>query len=155
VLQITAAEATTMSAVAPLVGSTPRTVKRYVNTYRLLKARAREPADFDEPIDGIADHEIVAFLLAIVTGHPALAAILLPALTAPPPGANLNTLLTGLATHELANSQAQVTAWLATHPGHARAAASRFAEWAAEISRFSFTPAIAITSQAIRTGQVS
>lgn len=160
VLQITQDEATTMSAVAPLVGSTPRTVKRYVNTYRLLKARARDPADFDEPIDGIADHEIVAFLLAVVTGHPALAAVLLPALTAPPPGANLNTLLADLdirdGTNGFANSQAQVTAWLATHPGHAGAAASRFAEWAAEIARFSFTPAMAITSQiTIRTGQIS
>jgi len=145
VLQITQDEATTMSAVAPLVGSTPRTVKRYVNTYRLLKARSPNPAVFDEPIDGIADHEIVAFLLAVVTGHPALAAVLLPALAAPPPGANLNTLITALDTRdgrqELASSQAQVTTWLVTHPGHARAAASRFAEWAAEIARYSFTPA--------------
>lgn len=159
VLRITQDEATTMSAVAPLVGTTPRTVKRYVNTYRLLKARARDPAVFDEPVDGIADHEIVAFLLAVVTGHPALAALLLPALAAPPPGANLDTLLTGLTlrdnTPALTDSHTRVRAWLTTHPGHAGTAASRFAEWAAEVARFSFTRAAALPTQTVRTDPVS
>jgi hypothetical protein len=57
------------SAVAPLVGATPRTVKRFVNTYRLLKARASDPAEFDHPQGAIGDHEVVAFLLAVVTGR--------------------------------------------------------------------------------------
>lgn len=149
VLRITQEEATTMSAVAPLVGTTPRTVKRYVNTYRLLKARAQDPALFDEPVGGIADHEIVAFLLAVVTGHPALAALLLPALASPPPGATLDTVLTGLAapdnTDALTHSGTCVRAWVTNHPRYAATAASRFAEWAAEVARFSFTPATAFS----------
>jgi KAP family P-loop domain len=145
-LRITQAEAATMSAVAPLVGTTPRTVKRYVNTYRLLKARARDLTTFDEPADGIADHEIVAFLLAVVTGHPELAALLLPALASPPPGASLGTMLADLELRDdkpgLASSQARLRAWLAAHPSYAGAAASRFSGWALEVGRFSFSPAI-------------
>jgi hypothetical protein len=72
VLKITQDEATAMSAVAPLMGTTPRTVKRFVNTYRLLKARADDPADFSHPQGAIGDHEVVAFLLAVVTGRPAV-----------------------------------------------------------------------------------
>ena len=37
-----------MSAVAPLIATTPRTVKRFVNIYRLLKAKSAE-WNLDEP----------------------------------------------------------------------------------------------------------
>ena len=53
-LAISLAEATAMAAVAPLVGMTPRTVKRFVNIYRLLKTRAADAAGFDTPRDGSA-----------------------------------------------------------------------------------------------------
>ena len=39
-----------------------------------------------------------------------------------------------------AASLAAVESWLASHPGYARAPAERFADWAAEVARFSFTP---------------
>jgi hypothetical protein len=71
-LAISLAEATAMAAVAPLVGMTPRTVKRFVNIYRLLKTRAADAAGFDTPRDGFGDHEVVAFLLAVVTGYPSV-----------------------------------------------------------------------------------
>jgi hypothetical protein len=120
-----------------LIGTTPRTVKRYVNTYRLIKARARDPVAFDESADGIAPDEIVAFLLAVVTGHPALAAILLPALAASPPGATLNAVLADMpldgGTPLVAASRACVRAWLTAHPRDAEAPASRFGEWAIEV----------------------
>ena len=58
-----------MSAVAPLIGTTPRTVKRFVNTYRLLKGRAFDAVAFDDRHEGLGDHEVVVFLLAVVTGH--------------------------------------------------------------------------------------
>jgi hypothetical protein len=147
VLRIIPGEASAMAGVAPLIGSTPRTVKRYVNTYRLLKARAWDLPAFDEPADGIADHQIVAFLLAIVTGQPELAAVLLPELTTPRPGVSLASVLTGLTlpdnAHALAGAHTRVCGWLSTNTVLADAPAARFTRWAGEIARFSFIPAVA------------
>jgi hypothetical protein len=96
VLKITPDEATAMSAVAPLVGTTPRTVKRFVNTYRLLKARADDPAEFGRLQGGIGDHEVVAFLLAVVTGRSAVYQRLLPALICAPDRQTLQPVVAAL-----------------------------------------------------------
>ena len=69
------------------MGTTPRTVKRFVNTYRLLKARADGPAEFGRLQGSSGDHEVVAFLLAVVTSRPAAYQRLLPALICPPSSA--------------------------------------------------------------------
>jgi hypothetical protein len=144
VLQITPDEATALAAVAPLVGSTPRTVKRFVNTYRLLKARALDPAEFDHPQGAIGDHEVVAFLLAVVTGRPAAYRCLVPALECAPDGATLQSVAAGLVPAGAAESAlADVHNWLAGYPRYAWAPAHRFATWATEVARFSFTPAAA------------
>ncbi len=148
VMRITQQEANAMSLVAPLVGTTPRTVKRFVNTYRLLKARALDPSEFDEPEDGIGDHEVVAFLLALVTGHPGLANLLLPALARPGPGASVQATLNGLAPGVVAASQVgtsvrSVGDWLTAH-GFAGVPARRLAVWASEVARFSFAPATSV-----------
>ena len=96
VLKITPDEATAMSAVAPLVGTTPRTVKRFVNTYRLLKARADDPAEFGHLQGSIGDHEVVAFLLAVVTGRPEVYRRLLPALMCAPDRETLQPVVAAL-----------------------------------------------------------
>ena len=189
VLKITSGEATAMSAVAPLVGTTPRTVKRFVNTYRLLKARADDPAEFSRLQGSIGDHEVVAFLLAVVTGRPAVYQRLLPALICapdrqtlqpvvaalPPPAPELpapNPPIPGSAALNppelnlpvadpaasappapipLASAPAgaadpalaDVLSWLARYPRYANAPAHRYAKWAMEVARFSFTPTTA------------
>jgi hypothetical protein len=156
------------------VGTTPRTVKRFVNTYRLLKARADDPARFSRPQGSIGDHEVVAFLLAVVTGRPAIYQRLLPALIcapdqqtlqpvvaalippAPDPSA-LNLPVTDAAASvtpvpvPLARTTAgaadpalaDVLSWLARYPRYANAPAHRYAKWAMEVARFSFTPTTA------------
>jgi hypothetical protein len=134
VLKITPDEATALSAVAPLVGTTPRTVKRFVNTYRLLKARADDPAAFGRLQGSIGDHEVVAFLLAVVIGRPAIYQRLLPALTGAPDGQNLQLVVAALA------PPADMDSWLARYPRYANAPAHRYAKWAMEVARFSFTP---------------
>jgi len=149
VLKISQEEATALAAVAPLVGTTPRTVKRFVNTYRLLKARAPDPSLFDHPEDSLGDHEVVAFLLAVLTGRPAAARHVLPALA----GAAAHATLAGTlepapdsatgeesATGDTQQALADVRAWLARHPRYGQAPARRFAKWAQEVARFSFTP---------------
>jgi hypothetical protein len=141
VLKITQDEATAMSAVAPLMGTTPRTVKRFVNTYRLLKARADDPVDFSHPQGAIGDHEVVAFLLAVVTGRPAVYRRLLPALKCAPDSATLQSVAAALSQGSEADpTLADVLTWLGSYPGYAGAPAHRYAKWATEVARFSFTP---------------
>jgi KAP family P-loop domain len=192
VLKITPAEATALSAVAPLVGTTPRTVKRFVNTYRLLKARADDPAEFGRTQGSIADHEVVAFLLAVVTGRPAVYQRLMPALMCAPDHQTLQPVMAALtppaAESPAPNPQlhgsaaldpravnvpvadpiaavplasvpagaadpalADVLRWLARYPRYANGPAHRYAKWAMEVARFSFTPT---TADVIRAATV-
>jgi hypothetical protein len=58
---------------APLLGRSPRSLKRFVNLYRLIKARLTpsEHKAFTRKSDrSIADYEAVLFLLAVDTGLP-------------------------------------------------------------------------------------
>jgi hypothetical protein len=132
-----------MSAVAPLLGTTPRTVKRFVNTYRLLKGRAIDPASFDRPRDGLGDHQVVAFLLAVVTGQPPLSSPLLRALARPDVFGTLEETVAALDLPSdpasSAVAQAGVENWMREQPHYARTPARRFSSWAVEVGRFSFT----------------
>ncbi|MEU4236736.1 P-loop NTPase fold protein [Actinoplanes sp. NPDC026619] len=132
-LETTPDEGAAMADVAPLVGSTPRTVKRFVNTYRLLKARVRDLDNFDHPREGVGDHEVVAFLLAVVTGQPAEAAKqLFDTLRREPAG----PLCTAVAPNR--PELDAVRLWLAANPRYGNAPRHRFAAWAPEVARFSF-----------------
>jgi KAP-like P-loop domain-containing protein len=139
VMQVTAAEAAAMSVVAPLAGTTPRAVKRFVNTYRLLKARA-DAGRFDEvsgaPDAPLGDHEAVAFLLALVTGHPTVAGQVLTALADAAPGTTVEQALPTDGELDLA----AIRAWLAANPRYAKALTDRFTTWASEAARYSFKP---------------
>lgn len=139
VIGISGAEAAAMSAVAPLVGTTPRAVKRFVNTYRLLKARSVDPQAFDSrgegPDGALGDHEVVAFLLAVVTGLRVGAELVLSAFIAASPEASAEQAVRGLP----AEAEA-VLAWFAAHQRYADAPAERYAGWAREVARYSFTP---------------
>lgn len=132
-LETTGDEAAALSAVAPLVVRTPRTVKRFVNTYQILKARTKDPAEFHHSRGGIGDHEVVAFLLAVVTGQPA-AAQLIRALRADRQDVTLAALLGEVQDPGLD----PVRRWLEANPRYGDAPSHRFAEWAPEVARFSF-----------------
>jgi hypothetical protein len=112
-------------------------VKRFVNTYRLLKARSPDPARFDQargaPDDGLGDHEVVAFLLAVVTGHPGVAEPVLTGLVEAGPGVTAQQVLPPAAPAAIRN-------WFAGHRRYAEAPAQRYAGWAGEVARYSFTP---------------
>ena len=152
-----------MSAVAPLVGTTPRTVKRFVNTYRLLKARADDPAEFSRPQGSIGDHEAVAFLLAVVTGRPGVYQRLLPALICAPDRQTLQPVVAAMTPPPTPEQPApapagaadpalnDVLSWLARYPRYANAPAHRYAKWAMEVARFSFTPTTADIIRAATT----
>jgi hypothetical protein len=139
VIGITGAEAAAMSVVAPLVGTTPRAVKRFVNAYRLLKARSVDPLAFDRPAEGpaaaLGDHEVVAFLLAVVTGLPVGAEPVLSAFIAAPPKVSAEQ-----AVQDLPVGAEAVRAWFGVHRRYAEAPAERYAGWAREVARYSFAP---------------
>lgn len=74
-LKITLAELAFMNAVAPLMPRTPRSVKRFVNIYRLYKAALSPPAfaRFLGTPAKLGNFRSVQVLLALVTGTPRLA----------------------------------------------------------------------------------
>jgi hypothetical protein len=71
-----------ISRLAPLLTRSPRALKRYINTYRLLKAVLREH-----------DLEQARFLLAVATGRPALGERLLDEVTSARPQSPLTAVL--------------------------------------------------------------
>jgi hypothetical protein len=141
VLTITPSDAAAMAAVVGLIGTTPRTVKRFVNTYRLLKARATDLSSFAERRDGVADDQIVAFLLALVTGRPGFTP-LLTYLANGGPQATVRSLVTAMAPDGTPPDPGvtQLLAWLDSRPALAGASAPRCAGWASEVRRFTFLP---------------
>ena len=63
-----------MEAMAPVMGASPRAVKRFVNVYRLLKVvgEASQPDAFVSDAEGATFQQVI-LVLAIVTGLPAIA----------------------------------------------------------------------------------
>jgi YD repeat-containing protein len=79
-LHVTAEEARWLAGLAPLVGSTPRTVKRFVNAYRVLKARSPLPRVFAAELGPDSEYRRAAFLLAVLVGCEEYALVFVPAL---------------------------------------------------------------------------
>ncbi|HEU4542283.1 MAG TPA: P-loop NTPase fold protein [Jiangellaceae bacterium] len=67
-LHVSADEARWLAGLAPLVGSTPRTVKRFVNGYRVIKARSTQPRVFAADLGPDSEYRLAAFLLAVLVG---------------------------------------------------------------------------------------
>jgi hypothetical protein len=72
-LEIRDFEINAIDGLAPLLGRSPRALKRFVNLYRLIKA-GLTPAELNSFVrasqDALAEFEAVLFLLAIDTGLP-------------------------------------------------------------------------------------
>lgn len=134
-LAVTTDELACIEAVAPLLGTTPRSVKRFANVYLLLKSMSRgrlEPSL--EPRD---DHGRVILLLAIASGLPRLAELLFAAVERTR-GTSL-TLAQALQGVPPAQCE-RLTAWLADRPEHRATELSDLGPWINLIRRFSFQP---------------
>jgi hypothetical protein len=140
VLMVGPEEAPALARVAPIVGTTPRTVKRFVNTYKLIKARSKDPSKFgDRDGGGLHDDEIVSFLLAVNTGHATLAQRLFGALVAAGESETLASVVKGLDADPGADpSAALIGKWLEDHATYADASVTALARWVPEVARFSF-----------------
>ena len=85
-LRIERVELEAMQALAPLLGTTPRTTKRFVNIYRILKVRAQDRPQFLRDRGAASEYRIVMFLLAVSAGLPGLAPEFYSALQEAPDG---------------------------------------------------------------------
>jgi hypothetical protein len=80
-LEITAQEIEFIHSISNLLGNTPRTIKRFVNIYRLIRVHSEVP---DYTITTHADHLAIMILLAVVTGRNAVASTLFQMLASSP-----------------------------------------------------------------------
>ncbi|MEM7028161.1 MAG: P-loop NTPase fold protein, partial [Chloroflexota bacterium] len=77
-LQIRQSELTFMKDLSPILGRSPRAIKRFINVYRLIKVGLDDQQHhtfFDEKDPGISNSQVVMFLLAILTGIPSLSKV--------------------------------------------------------------------------------
>jgi hypothetical protein len=131
-----------MREVAALIGTTPRTVKRFMNLYRIIKVRALDRRErFLERRGPWADFEILQLLLAISTGLPRLAPPLFQALVRGR-GQPLDSVLAALDDEDgdLAEDRGRLRSWLREQPGErwAPVPADRLRPWIDDVRRFSF-----------------
>jgi hypothetical protein len=149
-----------MSELAPLLGRSPRTLKRFVNVYRLIKIGLSpyERLFFLRDTGGLPDFQAVLTLLAIDTGAPSVARGFLSTLIdlsegritqrgedgndrpLEPTAANLVSVLDDDASINQTEDWGRVRYWL--HPSsdvyRFPAGVGRLARWVPRVSRFSF-----------------
>ena len=133
-LEIEPGELVCMDELAPLLGRSPRALKRFVNTYRLIKVRAEDPAALLRDDPPIAPYRAVLFLLALCTGAPHAAAGFLDAAIGFEPG-RVGQQLVGEG-----EEGGRISAWLAD-PASARWRELEVVDlrpWAGEVVRFTF-----------------
>jgi hypothetical protein len=145
-LEMSSHELEMMELLAPLLGRSPRALKRFVNTYRLIKARQIDPVGFS--VSGrhpVRFDDAVMVLLAVSTGSPRLAPRLLNTLSGPPTrGVRLVDLLTTMAADrddaDLAGEASAVVRWLQEDASDRwrEVDAGALRRWAEEVARFGF-----------------
>jgi hypothetical protein len=139
-LTVTPSELDEIRAVADLLGTTPRAVKRFVNTYLLVKAMG-------QGLEPLPDGQL-GVLLAIASGLPRLAAELFPMLILhrPPTAAPLEAALSTLQPASSDRPDTRVynaerhalSTWLVAHPETPAMSTSDLVPWLELISRFQF-----------------
>jgi hypothetical protein len=141
-LEIYAVEVAFAHRLAPLLGRSPRALKRFFNVYRLLKAslpESEQPAFLDDRSD-TAEFRAVMFLLALISGKPSLWPIFRNVLETKQRARNLADILPAL-TPRMKDQRAwpPVRKWLCSSPNPGIAAV-HCRDWLTRVSRFSFHP---------------
>ena len=151
-LEITDAELQFMHELAPLLGRSPRALKRFVNVYRLIKASLapHELRAFVPASGRGGDYQYVLFLLAVDTGTPLAAPPLFGAIIAAAAeeaaGERGTSVLARVVERldgepEDVPGWARIREWLLSGNREIRLAgadARRLSTWVSRISRFSF-----------------
>lgn len=133
-LEIEPRELECMDELAPLLGRSPRALKRYVNTYRLIKVRTVDPVALFRDDPPVAPYRALLYLLALCTGAPHVAARFLDAAIASRPE-RIADLLAGQG-----EERARIEAWLADPTSRPLSSllAADLRPWASEVVRFTF-----------------
>jgi hypothetical protein len=137
-----------MESLAPLLGRSPRSVKRFVNIYRLIKVSLslEDQAEFLEEDIIISQYKVVMFLLVIETGLPSISTNILNMLLDDLEfSGNAPRLFKGIL-ETLGNDPSKeeevtrINTWLVDNGVKywGKMEISRFSKWAPLISRFSF-----------------
>ena len=132
-LRVTPAELTFLDELAPLLGDTPRSIKRFVNVYQLLCALP-VPPDVGSPLY----EEAAGLLLALTDGLPRLSAALHGELEKGVPGMTLATVVGRVRPGIPAPEMERYDGWAEDHAELVGTAAERFGEPARRVRRFSF-----------------
>jgi nucleoside phosphorylase len=149
-LIIQPAELAFINELSPLLGRSPRALKRFVNIYRLIKSSLSETDHpmFDPSAGETAEFKVAMFFLAIVTNNPSLSqeffASLLKQLREQNPGHNFSSQVWDKLLSEGNNKSIPDWIYIKTFLHSAAAApirvmnTKRLAWWASRVARFSF-----------------
>jgi hypothetical protein len=146
-------EIQTIDELSPLLGRSPRALKRFVNLYRLIKARLSPPehsAFVSRSEKSMADYEAVLFLLAVDTGLPRASRMLFEELLALAnessfPNVDIKGLIERLDKNPSANTSDwnALREWMSARQDIERLnrGIERMVEWVDQVSRYSFQAA--------------
>jgi hypothetical protein len=135
-LRFTAAEAGFLETLLPLLEASPRSIKRYVNIYRLIKSVADmdgTPGEGDQP----APFEAAMLLLAVQTGLPVLGPGLVERVAGADPAVRLGALVAEL--RDTGPERTALEQWLATRPAAREWTLGSLAEHARHVRMYSFS----------------
>jgi hypothetical protein len=146
-LDLHAEESDYVARLAPLLDRTPRSLKRFVNVYRVLKA-SLPPPELDDFLEGDgplgAPYRSVLLLLAVESGLPEVSAAMLEALLATPvegPAPSLGQVVDrlGVAPAEPPAGLPRLATWLDRECAGWRDADPRpFLAWVPRVARYSY-----------------
>ncbi len=147
-LALTPADLIFIESLAPLLGNTPRRVKRFVNVTQLLLAL---PPYLDHNTQHPSDRNIVAFLAALNSGMPTLAASLFD-LVEPNSTRTLSHIVVELTPNPpdksdtLTDEHKKLTKWLSDKPDWALLPVKRLTTRLDVVRRLSFDRAMALSA---------
>jgi hypothetical protein len=152
-LKVADFELQTIDDLSPLLGRSPRALKRFVNLYRFIKARlsnAEHRAFTQRTADMISDYEAVLLLLAVDTGLPRASRMFFEELTRladwpQPVSLTIADLIKRLDQRSSANTSdwRSLRTWLTARENDERLnrGIPRMIDWVEQVSRYSFQAA--------------
>ncbi|HEX5725872.1 MAG TPA: hypothetical protein VFX98_10435, partial [Longimicrobiaceae bacterium] len=143
-LEVHQEEVDFIAELTPLLGRSPRALKRFANVYRLVKAglRAYEEREFLESAGGMADYQAVLLLLAVDTGTPQVSRTFFEALSRTYAEPGLAPVIAQMATDpEIAaeDDWQRLQYWLRVKdPRRVPEDRGKLVSWAERVRRYSF-----------------
>lgn len=135
-LTITQDELDFLDQLAPLMGNTPRSVKRFVNLYQLVRIVYRSTAMKGASVN--SDYERLAFMLAIGDGLPHLTPVLITALSNANEPDTLISVLDSISAEEFMHEYQTLSTWLHAEESFQHVSAGDFKLIIDTVKRFLF-----------------